>query len=93
MKIKILSTKKTKDICEEGNVFILNHLGEGPECEHCRQLPPFTALVSDGNTWWCLDCFGSMDSEISLADLDAIEKECLEREKKYIAKRYKQLFG
>lgn len=95
MEIKIL--KPNARGCELGDVIITDAYGQGPGCEHCGQLQPFASVISDGNTWWCIeDCaqgvFEEDGDEITKANLNEIKAERLEREKAYIKKRYNQLF-
>jgi len=92
MKIKI--AKVNEDLnCGEGHVKFTNEFGEGPDCEHCGTLPPFSAAVSDGGTWWCISC-NACDDDNALTEeqTQQVEAEALKREKAYIKKRYKQLF-
>ena len=90
MKIKILEENATI-ICIKGNVYITEFRGESHGCETCGYIDPFQPIVSDGGTWWCLNCAEANGEKISKEDLNKIEAECKKREKDYIEKRYKEL--
>lgn len=92
MKIQIISEKDHAH-CELGNVKITDENSWGGDCEYCNNIGPFKATISDGDRWWCIDCFISGDmGSITRTNQEEIQLECLKREKKYIKKRYDQLF-
>lgn len=61
---------------------------EEPNCEHCGDLEPFTAMVETDPTY-CLDCF----DDIELSEDDKVEINLLETQKKieYFSKRLVRL--
>lgn len=49
--------------CELGNFSIT----EECDCEHCRNLPPFSVTWSNGGTWYCLSC-AQYDEDFEITD-------------------------
>ena len=63
--------------CVEGNVFI----EYDSDCEHCRNLEPYSIMWCDGGTWWCLDCARMMD-EFNLTEKEIEILKEMSRKKK-----------
>lgn len=61
---------------------------EEPNCEHCGDLEPFTAIV-DTDPRYCLDCFS--DLELSEDDLKQIEIEETKAKINYFKERLEGL--
>jgi len=90
MKIRFNQHRKN---LKRGDIAIVDHDGDGPTCEHCGNMPPFSALLFDGGTWWCINgCVDAINEEVSEESMEKIDEECLRLEKAYIQKRYKELF-
>lgn len=96
IKIKIFKIKERSN-CDFGDVIISDETGDGADCEHCGNLPPFSAAISNGGTYYCVEncadgCFDEdEDGVLSEKDRERISKECEKREDAYILKRYNQI--
>jgi len=90
MKIKILDEGVTSP-CKKGNIIITGPGGDSEGCENCRYVEPFTPIVCDGCTWWCLSCNDAGHSvKISDEDRKKINEECQHRELVHIDMKYEE---
>lgn len=83
--IKYVFMKK-RGGCEEGQIFI----AEQSSCEHCTDLEPFDACISDGSTFWCINCY-TCENEIPDDVLKEIEKREKVAKQKFYKKKLKGL--
>jgi len=63
---------------------------DSPFCEHCGSMSPGTCIVqeSEGGTPWCIYCADANDMDI---DIEALEKQEEEAERKHLVTRLAEL--
>lgn len=78
------------DKCNLGAVSI----NEGPFCEHCAELDPFEPTISDGSTFWCMNCWetniGDDSWDIEIVDIPDKMKEEIKQKVKDCRREYYQ---
>ncbi len=77
------------DKCEEGAISIT----EDAFCEHCYELEPFTPLISNGGTWYCICCHECSEEDIPEDIMKEITKREKELKTEYYTKKLKELKG
>jgi len=79
---------KNKNDTKAGAIYI----NEEGFCEHCMELEPFNACISDGGTNWCINCFECDENNIISPDvMKEIMKRQYKLQKKYYTKKLKEL--
>jgi hypothetical protein len=73
--------------CVDGEVTFVETAG----CECCDELEPYSAMISDGNTYWCLDCWEADKDDIPKKVLKEILQKVKEAKIKYHQDKIKEL--